>query len=106
MKGSNAVKSIRTTCAWPLSRLGEAIAALGARAGLPVQEAATAYPPADVSPRKLEAWIEAVAEWVGLETEHSEIPYTALGRHLSEAAPALVRIPAPAEPQFLAPVSG
>jgi ABC-type multidrug transport system fused ATPase/permease subunit len=94
------------SCCWPLSRLGEAIAALGARAGLPVKEAAMPHAPSDLRERKLEAWIDAAADWLGMETEIASIPYPALGQRLPEAAPALLRVRGPGEPRFLALLSG
>lgn len=96
-------------CCWPLSRLGEAIRALGTHAGLPVEETATPQAPTDTSRRKLEAWIDAAAAWLGFEAEAAAIAYPALGRLLPEAAPALIRIPVEregTEPLFLALVSG
>ena len=93
-------------CCWPLSRLGEAIAALGARAGLPVNEAAMPHAPNNLTPRRLEAWIDAAADWLGMETEVAAISYPALSQRLPESAPALVRVPGPGEPRFLALLSG
>src|SRR5262249_811110 len=63
-------------------------------------------PPAATNGRKLEAWIEAAAEWLGMESEFAAVPYETLSRRLSEAAPALVRVPGPGEPRFVVIVKG
>ena len=99
------------SCEWPLLRLGEAIAALGA-AGLDAPTAGEApRPPAALETtsndgsRALERWIEAAAAWLGMEAEPASIAYSALREQLCKCAPAIVRVPASAPPRFLV-VSG
>ena len=105
MNDAAAVKALQA-CRWPLARLGEAIELLARRSGLPVQEVAASHAPADLSGPQLSAWIEAAAEWLGLETEQAGIPYPALERHLPESAPALVRVQGSGEVSFFAVVGG
>jgi ATP-binding cassette subfamily B protein len=100
------------SCAWPLERLGEAMAALGAQSGIamPTREpprAPTAFAGTEAGAgRALGRWIEAAAGWLDMEAESASIPYPALSQRLPECAPALVRIPAPGSPRLLAILGG
>jgi ATP-binding cassette subfamily B protein len=99
------------TCGWPLERLGEAMTALGALSGIttPTSEpppAPTMWPGPAAGPRAFGRWIEATAEWLGMEAESASIPYSALSRRLPECAPAIVRIPSPGPPRVLAILGG
>jgi ATP-binding cassette subfamily B protein len=87
--------------------MGEAVAAIGVRAGLARIDATTPAAPTELSERRFDAWIAAAADWLGFDAEQTSIPYSSLGRRLAQAAPALVRIPGTvAAPRFLALVSG
>lgn len=84
---------------WPLARAAEAIEALAHRRGLspgPVE-----LPPPPPEPA-LGAWIEAAAARAGLEAEPAETSYAEAGQLVRGAGPALLRLPAPGEPGFLA----
>jgi ATP-binding cassette subfamily B protein len=92
------------SCEWPLLRLGEAIAALGA-AGLDAPTAGEApRPPAALETsndgsRALGRWIEAAAAWLGMEAEPASIAYSALPQQLCQCGPAIVRQPLCASPR-------
>src|SRR5688572_24428797 len=96
-----------TDYAWPISRLGEALAALAEASGLSPQ--LTKIPNA---PRNLESanaetlnrWVETVADQMGIEAEPLEILYRDVKQIVHAAGPALLPFPDPtqAEPHFLA----
>ena len=95
-------------CAWPIERLGAALAAMASDGGAEGAAAGESpRPPAGIdgsgpdASRTLGRWIEAAAVWLGMEAEPASIPYPALARQLPECAPALVRIPGPGSSRFL-----
>jgi ATP-binding cassette subfamily B protein len=94
---------------WPGSRLGEALEALGRHASLGGRSAGEVAPPADLlaeGGERLDRWVEATADWLGLEAEPVEVPYTAVGRLVLGSGPALVRLLGSAEARFLALLGG
>src|SRR4051812_18758245 len=75
---------------WPGSCLGEALETLGRHAGLGVGEAGEVTPPADLlieGGERLDRWVEATADWLGLEAQPVEIPYAALERLIGGSGP-------------------
>lgn len=81
--------------AWPLGRLGEAMAALARRAALAPGGAETPRTPAvlDGAPGEdLDRWIEAAAAVLGVEAEHVETGYAQADELCARAAPAVVAI--------------
>ncbi len=94
---------------WPAARLGEALEALALQSGLGAGGAAA---PAPVAPRSAAAeeqlgpWIEAAARWLGCEAEAVQTPYGEVEDLVAAAAPALVRLPGPGTPVFLALFAG
>jgi ATP-binding cassette, subfamily B, bacterial len=100
------VKRTLVDHAWPASRLGEALRALGRRSGGETRgvEADDVAPPADLAAeggRRLEVWIEAAADWLGLEAVPIAVPYPDLSLFLGRSGVALLRLPDQAEPRFL-----
>lgn len=92
---------------WPASRVAEAMTLLSRRAGFAVAKAEPPPPPEELSAAGDEgfgSWIEAAAEWIGLEAEPMETPYAEVARLLRGGGPALLR-PA-GDGRFLAIVGG
>ena len=98
-----------TDLGWPADRLGEALDALARQSGLGRSGAAA---PAPVAPggaaaeEQLGLWIEAAARWLGCEAEAVQTPYGEVEDLVAAAAPALVRLPGPGTPVFLALFAG
>jgi ATP-binding cassette, subfamily B, bacterial len=94
-----------TGCAWPLSRLGEALEALAHAAGMASERgpAASRFP-ADtgVDDQTLGVWITAVARHLGVEAGPHDVPYAETALFVHHAGPALFRLPGQGEPTFLA----
>jgi ATP-binding cassette subfamily B protein len=97
-----------TALAWPLSRLGEAIEALGrlGRLGVKAVEVEAPPPGVGVAPEEVGPWIEAAAEWLGLEAEPVEASYGEVEQLVGRAGPALFLLRGAAEPTFLALLGG
>jgi ATP-binding cassette subfamily B protein len=92
---------------WPASRLGHALEALARRCGLTVRGSGLEAPPQALTAAQAEgmgSWIEAAADWLGLEAEPVQTPYGEVGEMLARAGPALLRLPREgnAEARFLA----
>jgi ATP-binding cassette subfamily B protein len=90
---------------WPFQKLGEAIESLARRSGLSPRAVGIAGPPPDLSARDADArsrWIEASAGQLGLEAEAVDTTHAGAERFLLAAGPAIVYLPAPGEPRFLA----
>jgi ATP-binding cassette subfamily B protein len=90
--------------AWPIARLGEALAALSGGAGQTVGS-----PPFDLAGAEngqLGRWLEATARGLGLEAEPVETPYPEVEKLLRRGGPALLRLPCEAEPRFLVLLGG
>lgn len=102
----SATSEALESCCWPLSRLGEAIAALGPYVGVSRAHTTTPSATADLEGRRLDAWIAATADWLEFDVEQTSIPHAALRCQLAQAAPAVVRIPGEGEPRFLALAAG
>ncbi len=77
--------------AWPASQLGEAITALARKSGLSSHEVELPNPSSS-KPRP-GPWIEAAAERLGLEAEEVGALYGEVGRMITSAGPALLRLP-------------
>jgi ATP-binding cassette subfamily B protein len=104
-----AVTEELTALSWPASRLGEALELLGRQSGRAVRAAEVGAPPEELAAEggeRLEAWIEVAAGWLGLEAEPVEATYPEVDQLLQGAGPALLRLPGPAEPRFLALLRG
>lgn len=92
--------------AWPITRIDDALTLLSRRYGL---RAVAHQPPSLPSATPWDAaltqrWLEIVAEQLGLEVEPTHATYATLPQLLSQAAPALLQVPAslPDEaPRFL-----
>ncbi len=96
---------------WPVSRLGEAIEALARRSRLEVRATGTPLTgPVPQNGEALERWIQAEAEWLGLEAETVEAPYAEVDQLVTTAGPALLHLrdglgdarPGQSSAQFLA----
>src|SRR5438876_1087328 len=93
---------------WPASKLGDAVEALARQSGLEPRAVDLPAPITGVmeSPGP---WIDATARRLGLEVEEAESSYANVEAFVRNAAPALIRMPAPCddgEPQFLALLGG
>ena len=91
--------------AWPVGRLGEAIAGLARLRGwrlrsteAPVWQTGWGHD----NPEALSGWLEAAAAWLGVEAELVEVPYTEVASLVHGAGPALLRLPGREKPGFLA----
>lgn len=75
--------------AWPAAELGDALHALAARAGLAPDR------PAPRRPARVPdgAWLDALAEALGVEAEPVEAGYAEIDRLLAGGGPALIRAP-------------
>src|SRR5690606_18144124 len=90
--------------AWPASRLGEAIEGLARRSGMALEPRVAPAPPLDLpwdNVARTGKWIEATAQWLGLEAEPVTLSYAELDEAIRRAAPALLYVPGD-EPRFLA----
>ena len=91
--------------AWPVGRLGEAIAGLARLQGWRLRSVEAPVCPAGLeqgSPEALHGWLEAVATWLGVAAELVEVPYAEVESLVSGAGPALLRLPGREKPGFLA----
>jgi ATP-binding cassette subfamily B protein len=89
-------------CAWPASRLGEALYALAQHSRLGPREIEVPVPEPQVTadPELLGRWIESTAAWLGLDAYASESAYVGIDQLLVKAGPAVLRLPGD-EPRFL-----
>ena len=93
---------------WPQAQLGEAILALARASGLAPQavEAASAAALQTDDDERIGDWIDHAARHLGLDAEAAAIPYGQLDLFLAQGGPAIVRLPAPHAPRFLALLGG
>ena len=77
--------------AWPSSQSGEALSALARKSGLSVGAVELANPSG--SRQRTGPWIEAAAQRLGLQAEEVGALYGDVGRMISMAGPALLRLP-------------
>ncbi|HEX8139762.1 MAG TPA: ABC transporter ATP-binding protein [Pyrinomonadaceae bacterium] len=89
---------------WPVSRVGEALEALGRESGLLASVATLAPPPTALcdGSEALGRWIVAAADWLGFEAEPREVRYATVEQVVRSSAPSLFQVHAEGEPQFLA----
>lgn len=95
--------------AWPLSRLGEALEAIGRQSGLSPIPIHTPSPPdafALAGDDELDEWLEALAGQMRLEVEPAQAPYAEAERLVRTAGPALLRLPGGDDARFLALLAG
>jgi ATP-binding cassette subfamily B protein len=93
------------TLAWPVGRLGEAMAGLARFQGWQLRSPEAPVCPAELAynrPEALHAWLEAAAAWLGVEAERVEVPYAEVASLVSGAGPALLCLPGREKPGFLA----
>jgi len=98
-----------TELLWPISRVADAVAALGERAGYPVRAAELPVPPANLAQSGQEAigsWLEMVAEHVGIESQTVGASYADVAKFLAGSAPALCLVVDRNEPWLLPIVHG
>ena len=89
--------------AWPVGRLGEAMAGLARLQGWQLRSPETPVCPAELAydrPEALHGWLEAAAAWLGVEAELVEVPYTEVASLVSGAGPALLCLPGREKPSF------
>jgi ATP-binding cassette, subfamily B, bacterial len=90
--------------AWPASQLGQTIEALARKSGLAPQPVQIPAGPgclaADTS--ALQEWIDAAAQWFGLEAEPVTASYETVDQMVHAAGPAIIPLPANGETKFLA----
>jgi ATP-binding cassette subfamily B protein len=81
-------------CAWPVGQLGDALQMLARRGGLPLRDAEIAPPPAAIweDERELAVWLDAAAEWIGVEAEPVEATYSEVRSLGKDGGPAIIRI--------------
>ncbi|MBN1487796.1 MAG: ABC transporter ATP-binding protein [Anaerolineae bacterium] len=95
-----------TLIAWPISRLGEGIAALAHKSGLSGQiPAVPSNIPVTLEDAGIESWgrwLEAVVSPLGLEVEPVSLLYTEVSRFIRRSGPALLYLPGDDGPRFLA----
>jgi ATP-binding cassette subfamily B protein len=82
---------------WPPSRLGEALSRLTNAPSAPHPQ-----PPIREELELLSRWLESAALSIGLEAQPTETTYADFERHLPHLGPALLLLPSPAGPAFLA----
>jgi len=87
---------------WTSDQLGEALAALGRRAGYGAAGAAPRCP-REIGAAQ-EAWLESAGGCLGLEIEAVATPYPEVESMLRRAGPAIVRLPETEPPRFLSVV--
>src|SRR5262249_961302 len=97
------------TLAWPVTRLGEALATLARYCGLVPRERESPEPPEGVAQEDVEAlgaWLVMAATWLGLEAEPVEVPYADIESSARGAGPALLRLPSAGPARFLVLLGG
>src|SRR5439155_1093076 len=95
--------------AWPLSRLGEALAALAEVSGRPLPLTEIPNLPASLIHSNFETinrWVEAATDQLGIEAEPLEIQYGQVEQIVQHAGPALLPLPNQTEPHVLALLRG
>ncbi|MBX7220819.1 MAG: ABC transporter ATP-binding protein/permease [Blastocatellia bacterium] len=100
---------ILTQLVWPVHRIGELTEQLGRSAGLPVRDAEIPVLPQELDLAQagtLGRYVEEIADWLGLEAEAVETPYSEVESFLSGAGPALLSLSFLPEPGFLAVIRG
>ena len=96
--------------AWPAAELHRALDG-AARAHLyAVGSRELAPPPAELSRAETSEWLEAAAQWLGLEAEPVQVEYVDLERFLRRASPAILRLagddqPGEEHPRYLVVIS-
>src|SRR5687768_14057287 len=91
--------------AWPVGRLGEAMAGLARLQGWQLRRPEAPVCPAGVAydrPEALYGWLEAAAAWLGVEAERVEVPYAEMASLVYGAGPALLCLPGREKLSFLA----
>jgi ATP-binding cassette subfamily B protein len=91
--------------AWPVARLGEAIAALAQRQGWGLRGGEVPVGPEASHSNDatgLDVWLEAMASWLGLEAALVQTPYADVEAPVRRAGPALIRLPGLEKTGFLA----
>lgn len=89
---------------WPADRLGEALEALGRRAGLCAAAGEPLVLPTvrdDSPPEHLARWVAWGADRLGLEAEAVDSPLPQVHTLLLQAGPALLQLPGPDGPRFV-----
>src|SRR5579864_9145876 len=94
--------------AWPASRLGHAIEALASKSGVKPRAAQIPVAPDAIGgdSRALPEWMDAAAQWFGLEAEPVDATYETIHQMLRDAGPALIRVQANGEARFFALLGG
>ncbi len=84
-----------TAIAWPFARLGDAIEALGQRAGLPVQSATPPVPRSEFANVKddLDEWVQGAARFLGISAEPIDLVWKDVLPTLRSGAPCICRLP-------------
>src|SRR5262245_59914724 len=93
------------TLAWPVGRLGEAIAGLARLRGWRLRSVEAPVCPTGLeqgNPEALHGWLEAVAAWFGVAAEPVEVPYAEVESLVRGVGPALLRFSGREKPGFLA----
>src|SRR5262245_14363394 len=81
---------------WPISQLGEAMRAVARHLSPPERAGEIPKPPATLrldQPVALNEWVEASAEFLGLEAEAVQSSYAEVGKLARSAGPALLHLP-------------
>ncbi|MGA1839036.1 MAG: ATP-binding cassette domain-containing protein [bacterium] len=89
---------------WPVSRLGEALKLMGEISGLSPKPEEIPLAPKGTSENEdsISEWIEALAQWIGIEAEPMEVSYGDVETFILRSAPALIRLPGDGSPSFFA----
>jgi ATP-binding cassette subfamily B protein len=89
---------------WPVSGLGEALKLMGEKSGLSPKPGEIPSAPKSTGENEdaISEWIEALAQWIGIEAEPMEVSYGDVKTFILRAAPALIRLPGDDSPSFLA----
>ena len=93
---------------WPFERVGLAVEALAARAGMRQGDSEGPSPPQSLDSEDheaLDAWLETLASHLGFELEPRAAPYPRAVELLRESAPAIVSFPTEEGRRFLAMTS-
>ena len=90
--------------AWPASQLGQAIEALARKSGLAPQPVQIPAAPSslDTDTAALQEWIDAAAQWFGVEAEPAAASYDTVDQMVRAAGPAIILMAANGEVKFLA----
>jgi ATP-binding cassette subfamily B protein len=94
-----------TELAWPAAELHRALDGAARSQRYAAGSRELAPPPAGLGRTETAEWLEAAAQWLGLEAEPVQVEYVDLERFLRRASPAILRLPGDGDALYLVVIS-